>query len=80
MVFSQAGYSDVRVNPYFKSDGSYVKGHFRSEPDRSFNNNWSTKPNVNPHTGKRGWREPKPNRFYRDPYNQRDSSYKRSGY
>lgn len=46
------------VEPYFRSDGAYVPGHYRTNPDGSFYNNWSTKGNVNPHTGERGYRQP----------------------
>ena len=49
-------YADVHVNGHFRSNGTYVAPHYRSDPDGNFNNNWSTYPNVNPHTGKRGTR------------------------
>ena len=35
--------------------GTYVRPHYRSDPDGVFGNNWSTSGNVNPHTGKPGW-------------------------
>lgn len=47
------------VAPYFKQNGTYVAPHFRTTPDRSFNNNFSTYPNVNPYTGKVGTRAPR---------------------
>lgn len=50
----------VYVSPTIRSDGTYVAPHFRTAPDRSFNNNWSTYPNVNPYTGKVGTRAPNP--------------------
>ena len=31
----------------------------RSTPDTSYNNNWSTTPNVNPYTGQPGTRQPR---------------------
>lgn len=34
----------------------YVQGHYRSEADGNFWNNWSTKGNVNPYTGQPGTR------------------------
>jgi hypothetical protein len=46
---------DVYVNSYTRSDGTHVKGHYRSAPDNTINNNFSTQGNVNPYTGKRGW-------------------------
>lgn len=44
------------VDPYQRSDGTRVKGHYRTAPDNSFDNNWTTKGNRNPHTGKPGTR------------------------
>lgn len=48
--------ADVWVNSYSKSNGTYVEGHYRSNPDGNFNNNWSTKGNINPYTGKKGYK------------------------
>lgn len=45
---------DVYVKGHTRKDGTYVQPHYRSSPDGNFNNNWSTKGNVNPHTGQRG--------------------------
>lgn len=47
------------VSPYLKQSGTYVAPHFRSMPDKSFNNNWTTKPQVNPYTGALGTRTPR---------------------
>ena len=41
---------DVYVNGYTRSDGTQVRGHYRSAPDHSYDNNWSTKGNTNPYT------------------------------
>ena len=48
--------ADVYVHGYTRSNGTYVQPHYRSDPDGNFNNNWSTYPNVNPHTGAVGTR------------------------
>lgn len=48
--------SSVWVNPYTRTDGSYVPGHYRTAPDSNPYNNWSTYPNVNPYTGQQGHR------------------------
>jgi hypothetical protein len=45
-----------RVNGYTTKDGKQVDSYNRSTVDASFNNNWSTKGNVNPLTGKKGSR------------------------
>ena len=49
-----SAFADVYVEGYYRSDGTYVQPHFRSDPDDRFDNNWSTEGNVNPHTGKIG--------------------------
>jgi len=42
------------VEPYSKRDRTRVQGHYRTNPDNNYYNNWSTVGNVNPHTGKIG--------------------------
>ena len=44
------------VRPHIRKDGVYVPGHRRSNPNRKPRDNWTTKPNVNPYTGKQGTR------------------------
>lgn len=44
----------VWVKGYVKSNGTYVKGYWRTSPDSDFYNNWSTVGNVNPYTGEAG--------------------------
>ncbi len=44
----------VQVQGYTRKDGTFVQPYYRSAPDKSFNNNWSTKGNINPYTGKAG--------------------------
>lgn len=46
----------VWVNGYFRRDGTYVPGHYRTRSDGDPSNNWSNYPNVNPYTGKPGTR------------------------
>jgi hypothetical protein len=46
------------VEGYFRRDGTYVRGHYRTNPDGSFWNNWSSQGNVNPQTGKVGSKRP----------------------
>ena len=43
---------------YIRRDGAYVPPSWSSSPDRSYNNNWSVRPNVNPYTGESGRRLP----------------------
>jgi len=46
--------SRTHVSSYTSRNGKYVAGHDRSSKDHTKSNNWSTKGNVNPDTGKRG--------------------------
>lgn len=49
-----SNWSSTAVDGYTRRDGAYVAPHQRSMPDSSVNNNWSTKGNHNPYTGKAG--------------------------
>lgn len=51
---SFSAYAVVSVKGYYRSNGTYVAPHYRSNPDGNVYNNWSTKGNVNPYTGKAG--------------------------
>lgn len=53
-VGSAAQAASTSVKGYFKSDGTYVQPHYRTTPDSSRMNNWSTQGNVNPYSGKSG--------------------------
>ena len=68
------------VKGYVKKDGTYVEPHYRSSPDSSKFNNYSTEGNVNPYNGKEGHVDPyytppptyqysPPSYQYQDPYN-----------
>ena len=46
--------NSTSVKGYTKKDGTYVAPSKRSTPDGTKSNNWSTKPNTNPYTGKQG--------------------------
>ena len=48
----------VSVDGHIRRDGTYVQPHHRSAPDNSYNNNWGTSPNTNPHTGRHGTNQP----------------------
>lgn len=48
--------NDVRVRGYTRGDGVYVQPHYRTAPDSTRNNNYSTYGNRNPYTGKRGYK------------------------
>ena len=54
LMASESFARSVRVGGYTKRDGAYVAPHQRTAPDGSKMNNWSTKGNINPYTGKQG--------------------------
>lgn len=47
-----------RVKGYTKSDGTYVAPTRRTNPDGKLSNNYSSKPNVNPSSGRAGTVDP----------------------
>ena len=74
---------DVRVNPYFRSNGTFVQPHFRTPPNRNSFDNFSTRGNSNPYTGKRGSVDPfrspsRGNSSLKNFGQQLNRSYKRS--
>jgi hypothetical protein len=60
LIFATATLADTRVKGYYKKNGTYVQPHYRSSPNSTSNDNYSTKGNVNPYTGKEGTKIPEP--------------------
>lgn len=54
----QAGGSHS-VRGHVKKDGTYIQPHRATNPNNTQRDNWSSKPNVNPYTGKQGSKEAK---------------------
>lgn len=50
--------ADTYVNGYTRRDGTYVQPHWRSSPNGTTLDNWSTRGNMNPYTGRMGTRDP----------------------
>ena len=48
--------SSHAVRGYTKKNGTYVAPHRQTNPDHTQTNNYSTRGNVNPYTGKAGTR------------------------
>ncbi|MEK8025025.1 hypothetical protein [Pseudaquabacterium rugosum] len=46
------------VSGYTKKDGTYVAPHNRTNRNDTQRDNWTSKPNTNPHTGKDGTKDP----------------------
>jgi hypothetical protein len=66
-----------KVQGYFRSDGTYVKSHFRTNQNNTNTDNYTTKPNTNPHTGEKGYIEPNYGSTYSPLYS---SSYRNYNY
>lgn len=64
------------VRGYTRSDGTYVPPHIQTNPNSTRNDNWSTKGNVNPYTGREGTKDPDASN---SPYDT-SGTRKRSGY
>jgi len=68
----------VHVSGYTKSNGTYVMPHYRTAPNNTINDNFSTRPNINPYTGKQGTISPT---YTSSPtYNYSNPSYNGSSY
>lgn len=65
----------VRVKGYVTKNGTYVAPHYRSSPDSSRYNNWSSQGNYNPYTGKQGTQNPYGSSNYSSPYSSPSSNY-----
>ena len=53
-----SGSGSHSIKGYVKKDGTYVAPSHATNPNKSKSDNWSTKGNVNPHTGKDGTKDP----------------------
>ena len=54
VLFCISAFAGEWVNGYTKSNGTYVKGYYRSSPNSTVTDNYSYHGNVNPYTGKTG--------------------------
>jgi len=57
---TSSGSGVVHVRGYTRKDGTYVPPHDRTAPNGTKLDNWSTKGNINPETGKPGTIDPYP--------------------
>jgi hypothetical protein len=51
-------YADKSVKGYTKKDGTYVEPHHKTDPNTRKDDNFSSKGNTNPYTGKKGYVDP----------------------
>ena len=56
MIAPPAAACETYVSGYYRSDGRYVQGHYRTCANDSVWDNWSTRGNYNPYTGQPGTR------------------------
>lgn len=58
LLFSATPSADAatRVNGYFRSSGTYVAPYYRSSPNSYKFDNYSSRGNYNPYTGRRGYK------------------------
>jgi antitoxin component YwqK of YwqJK toxin-antitoxin module len=57
-ALGQTNPKHVKVKGYYRSDGTYVKPHYRTAPNSTNRDNFSTIGNYNPYTGQPGWIAP----------------------
>lgn len=57
-AMSSASYAQVHVDGYTRSNGTYVEPYYRSTPNSTPSDNYSTKGNSNPYTGQAGTHDP----------------------
>lgn len=56
VMMSSFAFAKVSVKGYTTKKGTYVAPHYRTSPNRTIKDNWSTKGNFNPYTGKKGYK------------------------
>ncbi|HVT30140.1 MAG TPA: hypothetical protein VHE81_19165 [Lacipirellulaceae bacterium] len=54
LTASTGAQADQYVHGYVRKDGTYVAPYYRTEPNSTRNDNYSTRGNVNPYTGQPG--------------------------
>jgi hypothetical protein len=56
--FAQTNPNHVYVSGYYRSNGTYVQSHYRTAPNSTNRDNFSTRGNTNPYTGQAGYITP----------------------
>lgn len=60
LSLSTTSIADTYVRGHVTKNGTYVEPHYRSSPNNNTYDNYSTKDNSNPYTGKEGTVETEP--------------------
>ena len=63
LAIPTATYAQVHVRGYVNKNGTYVAPYYRSSPNSTKLDNYSTKGNINPYTGSVGTKNPYPNPY-----------------
>lgn len=58
VLFAQVNPNHHYVKSYTRSDGTFVQGHYKTNPNGTNRDNYSTRGNTNPYTGQAGWIQP----------------------
>lgn len=53
-LFAQVNSKSISVKGYYNKNGTYVQPYHRTAPNSTNRDNYSTKGNINPYTGKKG--------------------------
>ena len=51
---SMTSLTNINIEGHFKENGRYLDSHYRTRPNNTFRNNWSTYFNIYPDTGQKG--------------------------
>jgi hypothetical protein len=79
--YAQVNPNSTYVNGYSRSNGTYVTGHYKTTRNSTINDNYTTRPNVNPYTGKAGTIQPSySGSSSSSRYSNSGSSYRSSSY
>lgn len=76
-ALSTVVFADQTVRGYTRRDGTYVAPHHRTEPNQYRFDNYGSRGNTNPYTGRR---RTKPNEFSTPPVYNRSNRYGNAGY
>ena len=77
-----SAWSQTYVAPHVTKNGTYVEGHYRSNPNNTERDNYGSKGNYNPYSGQEGSRTPKedkPDYLTPHSYGQKECGYTSTG-
>ena len=81
--FAQTNSNHVYVSGYYKSNGTYVQPYYRTAPNSTNRDNFSTRGNTNPYTGEAGYIIPDSNTsstYTTNSYSNSSTTYPKTNY